>query len=63
MGQIELFYHLQRIIIISYLKPYNCWTDRVSSMGQIELFNHLQRIIIIINYLKPYSYIHIIYFK
>ena len=48
MGQIELFNHLQRIIIISYLKPYNCWTGRVSFIGHIELFDHLVRIIIII---------------
>ena len=54
VGQIELFNHLLQIIIISYLKPYNCWTDRVSSMGQIELFNHLLRIFIICN-LKPYN--------
>ena len=47
LGQLQLFDHLLRIIIISYLKPYNCWTDRVSSMGWIELFNHLLRIIII----------------
>ena len=49
MGQTEL-----RIIIISYLKPYNCGTNRVSSMGQIDLFNHSLRIIII-SYLKPYN--------
>ena len=60
MGQIELFNHLQRIIIISYLKSYNCWTDRVSSMGQIELFNHLLRIIII-SYWKPPRCVQIIY--
>ena len=33
-------------------------------MSQIELFNHLLRviiIIIIIGYLKPYSYVQIIY--
>ena len=52
--QIELFNHLLRIILISYLKPYNCWTDRVSSMGQTELFNHVLRIILI-SYLKPYN--------
>ena len=54
MDEIELFDHLLRIIILSYWKPYNCWTDRVSSLGQIELFNHLLRIIII-SYLKPYN--------
>ena len=42
------------------MKPYNCQTDRVSSMGQIKLFNHLQWIIII-SYLKPYSCVEIIY--
>ena len=34
----------------------------VTSMGQIELFNHLlSTIIIIINDLKPYSWVQIIY--
>ena len=34
---------------------------RVLSIGQIELFNYLLRIIIIINYLKSYGYVQIIY--